>query len=437
MRQTRLLILGLVLALAVATGILVYQSRSDQQAASGDVVVTQTVTKGNATSGTKTGKPTSKPTKTDESTEPGSSEPATSEPGSTEGTPTGSDVVNPPDGRAPTNLPMKKLKPGQKAPQFIIFSFDGAGNSEKLNSFMDTAAETDSRFVGFLTGLYMLTDDQADQYTGPGRNPGESSVGFGGDSDEVVQRVNDWNRMWSAGNEMGTHYNGHFCGGSGDAWTQDDWTSELDQAFKFVDDYKADDDIPDAPTMKFTSADVRGGRTPCLEGVSDENFPNMAAVWKAHNMTYDSSKPAPYNGIFWPKQIDGIWEFYMPYIYSPSFKGMVTAMDYNFWVKFNGGAEQPETAPELRGIVKDTYDYMYDEAYNGNRAPILIANHLNDWNGNSFNPAAQEFMEENCGKKDTYCTTYEDVIAWMELQDPAVLADLQDLYPVAEEAPAG
>ncbi|RIJ70600.1 polysaccharide deacetylase [Nakamurella silvestris] len=430
------MILGLVLALAVATGILIYQSRSSSnEADNGPVVVTQTKTR-QPTDPASTPDTSGDPATSEPGTSgPASTDPATSDPATTDGSETS--VVNPPDGRAPTNLPMKKLKKGQKPPQFIIFSFDGAGNSEKLNSFMDTAATTDSRFTGFLTGLYMLTDDKATDYTGPGRNPGESSVGFGGDATEVQQRVTDWNRMWAAGNEMGTHYNGHFCGGSGDAWTQADWTSELDQAFKFVDDYKALDDLPDAQTMKFTSADVKGGRTPCLEGVSDENFPNMAAVWKAHNMTYDTSKPAPYNGIFWPKMLDGIWEFYMPYVYSPSFKGMVTAMDYNFWVKFNGGAEEPDTAPQLRKIVQETYEYMYDQAYNGNRAPILIANHLNNWNGNSFNPAALAFMKETCGKKDTYCTTYQDVIAWMELQDPAVLKDLQDAYPVAEQAPTG
>ena len=108
----------------------------------------------------------------------------------------------------------------------------------------------------------------------------------------------------------------------------------------------------------------------------------------------------------------------MPQVYSPGFDGMTTAMDYNFWVKFNGGQEEPETAPELREIVKSTYDYMYDQAYNGNRAPILIANHFNKWNGDSFNPPAMDFMKEKCGQPDTYCATYQDVIAWMELQDP-------------------
>ena len=65
---------------------------------------------------------------------------------------------------------------------------------------------------------------------------------------------------------------------------------------------------------------------------------------------------------------------------------------------------------------------MCDQAYNGNRAPILIANHFNKWNGDSFNPPAMDFMKEKCGQPDTYCATYQDVIAWMELQDPEVLA---------------
>ena len=112
----------------------------------------------------------------------------------------------------------------------------------------------------------------------------------------------------------------------------------------------------------------------------------------------------------------------MPQVYSPGFDSMTTAMDYNFWAKFNDGKEEPDTAPELRDIVKKTYDYMYDQAYNGNRAPMLIANHFNKWNGDSFNPPAMDFMKEKCGQPDTYCATYQDVIAWMELQDPDVLA---------------
>ena len=125
----------------------------------------------------------------------------------------------------------------------------------------------------------------------------------------------------------------------------------------------------------------------------DRDAGRLIPAWKAHNMTYDSSMPAPQNGIYWPEKVDGIWEFYMPQVYSPGFEGMTTAMDYNFWAKFNSAKEEPDTAPELRDIVKKTYDYMFDQAYNGNRAPILIANHFNKWNGDSFNPVGHGFHE--------------------------------------------
>ena len=45
------------------------------------------------------------------------------------------------------------------------------------------------------------------------------------------------------------------------------------------------------------------------------------------------------------------------------------------------------------------------------------------------------FMQNYCGKPDTVCATYSDVVAWMELQDPAVLKHLQDQPAVAASAP--
>ncbi len=149
-------------------------------------------------------------------------------------------------------------------------------------------------------------------------------------------------------------------------------------------------------------------------------------------MTYDSSMPAPRDGIFWPERLDsGIWEFYMPQVYSAGLGGKVTAMDYNFWVKYNGAQRGDDVAAALTPKVLDTYRYMYDQAFAGNRAPVLVANHFNDWGGNAFNPATAQFMSETCGKPDTYCATYSDVIAWMELQDPAVLQGLQNQASVA------
>ena len=334
------------------------------------------------------------------------------------------------NGRPVSNVPMTKLKPGEKPPQFIIFSFDGAGSHDKWVEFSAAAKKTDSRFVGFLTGIYLVSTASKGVYTGPGHKPGTASIGFGGSKEEIVTEIEDLNRAYAAGHEIGTHYNGHFCAGddpSGKDWSTADWDSELTQFMTFLTDYKKlngwGDEVPD---LKVKPADIKGGRTPCLEGELDA----LAPAWKKHNLTYDSSLTFG-TGIVWPDQRQGVWEFPMPYIYSPGFNDMVMAMDYNFWIKFNQGVEQPERAPELRRIVRQTYDYMYQQAYNGNRAPVLIANHFNAWNGDSFNKPALDFMQQTCGKKDTYCATYQDVIAWMDLQDPAVLKQLQDQPAVA------
>jgi hypothetical protein len=286
---------------------------------------------------------------------------------------------------------------------------------------------------GFLTGLYLLADENKMSYTGPGHAPGKSSVGFGGTTDEIATLIGDLNQAYAAGHEIGTHDNGHFCSGaepSGNMWSSADWSNELDQFFGFFTDYRAFNPGADLPELTVPADSVKGGRTQCLEGVWEELVP----AWKEHGLTYDSSINAPAKGIFWPQKVDDIWEFYMPYIYSPGFDGSVLLMDYNMWFKFNQGQDQPETAPELRGIVYDTYTYLYDQTSNGNRAPLLIANHFNNWNGNSFNEPTMRFMQEYCGKPDTYCTTYQDVIAWMELQDPAVLQDLLDQPPVGAGA---
>jgi hypothetical protein len=398
--RSRLLVVGAVLILTIVTGVLIYQGNTE---------------KATASAGTSTTAGGVYSEDTDEPTIP---------------------EVTAPGERPATNVPMNRLEPGDTPPQFIIFSFDGAGSHQRWNEFMSIADESNSRFTGFLSGIYLLGDEgkYAGAYTGPGHKTGAAAIGYGGPQSEIVTEVNDLNTAYMKGHEIGTHYNGHFCDDAppgGNQWTTADWNDELDQFYKFVKNWKTINGYTDAPELIVPPETIRGGRTPCLTGSLDKLIP----AWKAHGMTYDSSMPAPRNGLYWPQKVDGIWEFYMPQVYSPGFEGMTTAMDYNFWAKFNGARDEPDSAPELRSIVKGTYEFMFDQAYNGNRAPILIANHFNKWNGDSFNPPAMDFMREKCGQPDVYCATYQDVIAWMQLQDPAVLQELLDRAPVAAKAP--
>jgi hypothetical protein len=340
-----------------------------------------------------------------------------------------------PDGpsRAKSNVPMERLHPGAKPPQFVLFSFDGVGVSKNWTLFLDTAREADARFTALMTGLYFLTDANKKEYSGPGYKPGESSLAFGGTEEEVIEQVEYLNKTWFDGHEMGTHYVGHFCAGTknpGRDWTTAEWNHELDQFFRLMNDWKSLNNIDDAPDLAFGSDAVKGGRTPCLEGGMGQLFPALGA----HDMTWDSSKAARRPGIYWPTKVGSIWEFPIPYTWSPPLNHRQTALDYNYWYTFNQATDSPSSAPKIRKIVKESYDYMYKRAYQGNRAPIVIANHFNDWSGNAFNPATADFMKEVCTKPETICATYQDVIAWIELQDPAALAPWQKMPPVAVDA---
>ncbi|MFZ2528028.1 MAG: polysaccharide deacetylase [Rhodococcus sp. (in: high G+C Gram-positive bacteria)] len=329
---------------------------------------------------------------------------------------------------------MTRLAAGETPPQFVLFSFDGVGLTPNWDMFLDAADRVDARFSALMTGLYFLTDGNATHYQGPGHGPGRAAIAFGGSEADVVDQIRYLNRTWQSGHEMGTHYVGHFCKGSGyhgSQWTTADWAHELEQFFSLMANWRTNNGITAGPDLLFGPNEVRGGRTQCLEGALDQLIP----AWHQFGMTWDSSMPADRPGIFWPEKVDGIWEFPIPYVYSPPLGKRQTALDYNFWYTLNGAKEEPHTADRAAAITTGTYQFMFDEAYRGNRAPLVIANHFNSWNGNAFNPATAEFMTDVCGLPDTYCATYSDVVAWMELQDPLVLAEWQRLSPVAADAP--
>lgn len=307
---------------------------------------------------------------------------------------------------------MRKLRPGEKPPQFVLFSFDGAGSHPHWQRVLPLAEQVDAHITGFLSGLYLLPDQLRGTYKGPGHGTGRASISFGGTEAEVATRVADLNAAVAAGHELGTHFNGHFCAGnepSGAVWSRADWTSELDQFFDILRDAAA-------RGLRVPESAIKGGRIPCLEGDPNAYLP----VMKSRAMTYDTSRTT--EGIAWPAQTDGMWEFSVPVVRVPALDGKrVTLQDYNLWYAMNGAKEDPSRDAEFTAATLDTYRAAYQAAYNTNRAPLTIATHFNDWSGGSFSRATEQFMTEVCVKPDTVCATYSEVLRWMKLQDPAAL----------------
>jgi hypothetical protein len=316
------------------------------------------------------------------------------------------------------------LKPGQQPPQFIVVSFDGAGDHGKWTFWRDVARRSGMRFTGFLSGVYLLDRDHRTEYTGPGHAPGASSLGGWPTQAEVRTLVADLNDAYAAGMEIGTHYNGHFCAGaepSANAWSTADWSAELAEFFRF---WRAHADL------HVPASTVQGGRTPCLEGKPERLRPAL----KAAGFRYDSSGTA--NGIAWPRKDRwGLWQFplaYVPLAGGGTASGVVS-MDYNFWVKQTGNPPSTRDSAGSSAQVLATYRAMYAAAYGGNRAPLVLGNHFNSWNGNAYTRALASFVQETCRKPETLCVPYRDVVAWLDKQQPATLAALQArpaVYPV-------
>jgi hypothetical protein len=317
---------------------------------------------------------------------------------------------------------MRRFAPDELPPQFVLFSFDGAGSHEVWQRVLPEAKAAGAHLTAFLSGVYLLPDLRKGEYTAPGHPQGESAIGFGGTAEQVGVRVADLNAALDAGHEIGTHYNGHFCKGDAPGagpWTTAEWTGELSQFFGF---------LSAAPGLKVTSDTIRGGRTPCLDAQTDA----LLAALAGRGLGYDASQVA--DGIAWPELRAGVWQFTLPQVRVPALRNRkVIMMDYNLWFAMNRAKEEPARAEEFTTIALDTYRSAYAAALGGNRAPLLVGNHFNDWSGGAFAIATERFMGEVCTKPETVCATYSEVIAWMRLQDPAVLDALRALpKPQAE-----
>jgi hypothetical protein len=330
-----------------------------------------------------------------------------------------------PDGFVP-----ERLRPGQRPPEFVVVSFDGVGWHEQWQHWMSVARRVPFRFTGFLSGTYLLSDATRDDYQPPHYPPGTSEIGWGAPADVPVE-IADLDRAAAAGMEIGTHFNGHFCASAGlpsggNTWTTSDWDAELDQFFHLLRDYRPDNSLPPSVVLDVTAQDITGDRTPCLEGHPAALYPALAA----HGFTYDASFTRPQ--LTWPTRDrrTGLWQLGMTTFPLHGTGHPVTTMDYNYFFTQRGAVDG--TASQARADqqqVLATYEDLYRRSFRGNRAPVILGNHFNDWNHDAYRDALTSFVLSVCGRPHTECVPFRDLVAWLDVQSPATLARLR--------APAG
>ncbi|MER6999963.1 hypothetical protein [Streptomyces sp. NPDC000410] len=326
------------------------------------------------------------------------------------------------------------LEPGQTPPQFVIFSWDGAGEvgNGLFPRFLELAKNHDAAMTFFLSGIYVLPESKKTLYRPPNNRIGASDIGYLTDG-HIKDTLKFLRQAWLDGHEIGTHFNGHFCAGSGSVanWTPTQWQSEIDQAVSFVTEWKTNSGWTDLDPLPFDyRKELVGGRTPCLLGQD-----NLLPTAKKLGWRYDASSPGGRQK--WPRKRGGLWDLPLQAVPFPGRSFETLSMDYNFMANQSGNSTKGMTSryPEWRRQAAGALLGGFNRAYESNRAPLFIGNHFEQWNGGIYMDAVEEALKGMAGKKDVRLVSFRQFCDWLDVQDPAIVAKLQTLE--VGQSPAG
>jgi hypothetical protein len=309
-----------------------------------------------------------------------------------------------------------------RPPQFLVVSFDGSGGTQLWPYWRDVARRAHAHFTFFVSGVYLLAEDRRGLYHPPEHSAGYSAIGFAQPFDGLTAeaRVGETLRQiglaYREGNEIGTHFNGHFCApvpeSVGD-WTSADWRQELDQFRTLMFDASKNNGLEPAVRLPFGPGEVTGERTPCLEG----KLPALLPVLAERGFRYDASRIAPLGS--WPYRLQGgVWEFPLQLIPFVGHTYPVVSMDYNFFYNQTLAGLSPAVSEQQ---AHDSLWRAFLETYHGNRAPLSFANHFETWQDWAYDKALARVVVQACGLPEVRCVSFRELADWLEAQPAARL----------------
>ncbi|MFD7665259.1 hypothetical protein [Streptomyces sp. NPDC059788] len=332
----------------------------------------------------------------------------------------------------------RRLEPGETPPQFVIFSWDGAGEvgNGLFPRFRKLAKDHNAAMTFFLSGLYCLPESKKHLYRPPNNKVGASDIGYLSD-EHIKATLKNVREAWLEGHEIGTHFNGHFCGEARTSvkhWTPAQWQSEIDQAMDFVTKWRTNTGFTDLEPLPFDyKKELIGGRTPCLLGQE-----NLLPTARKLGWRYDASSPGGLQ--MWPKKKMGLWDFPLQQIPFPGHRFEVLSMDYNILANQSKNSTKgpPANYPAWRAAAAGAYIKGFERAYETNRAPMFVGNHFEQWNGGIYMDAVEEALKHIADekRKDVRLVSFRQFTDWLDVQDPKVVAKLQGL-PVGRKPSGG
>ena len=309
-------------------------------------------------------------------------------------------VVTPPAPAHTVRYQRPLARVAARPPQFIVVSFDGSGGAQLWKYWRAVARKAHAHFTFFVSGVYLIDWAERDRYAPPELPRGDSSIGFAPDAAWSAGTRRQIALGYRDGNEIGTHYNGHFCGPGGvGTWSVADWSHELDQFDGLL--------FARGTRLPFGPSEVVGSRTPCLEGNLDALYPVLAK----RGFLYDASRTALLGT--WPSRRLGLWSvplLELPFI-GHTFR--VVSMDYNFMANQIG-----ESYSRIDSEAYRTLWNAFRADYLGNRAPLQVANHFETWEGWAYDKALTSFLVRACGQPEVRCTTIRTLVDWLDAQPP-------------------
>ncbi|MFZ2164102.1 MAG: hypothetical protein WAV45_01440, partial [Propionibacteriaceae bacterium] len=355
---------------------------------------------------------------------PTASDPSTpwGEPNVRLGEPIGDGSQAPSPDPQPFQRPITKLAAGEKPPQFVVFSWDGAsGNENYILDMVKRAHSVNGTMTLFLSALYMLPQSKKKEYQPPRRPAGDSDIPYMSDL-SVRRTIVDTGEAWKYGNEIGTHFCGHFQDPNGvPSWTSKDWEQEISQVFKLVTHWRTNTGWTDIEPLPFDyTKECVGARTPLLAGRE-----TLLPVAKRLGWRYDTSGTR--GSAAWPKKdAYGIYDMSM---FSVPFrgKGTILPMDYNYYVAHTKATNTGSSAQRQKWKAEHRASLVagLELCLSGNRAPLIIGNHLSPWLGGIYQDNLRELIVEFGQRPDVQLVSHRWLCDWLDAQDPEVLAELQ------------
>lgn len=230
---------------------------------------------------------------------------------------------------------------------------------------------------------------------------------------------------WEDGDEIGTHFNGHFCGPEGGVgtWSVDQWKSEIDQAKSIVKSWKSNDlGVKGEKSLPFDC------HKELIDGRGAKERPWGRRIWSPQRGLWASvTTPAgPQPG---PAEEGGRSLGPLDAARSgpgAEVRGLLDGLQLHVRpVRYD--TARPSRHEYWGNQMRDGLIQAFDRAYGGNSAPLITGNHVESWNDGTYLRAVEEMISTVCTKKGVHCVSFRQLADWLDVQDPATLAKLGTL----------